>query len=194
MVWNDQAMSIEGRRIRIVGEGALARSLAASLRELGAVITDASEALDAAVFAPWDASAMVPRPLIELTDEEFGEAWQQTMDAAIAMCVDARRSFDGRAGNIVLTFPTTAFVGGACTPTGQQPPKVFTSSRSPWPVNGGPRALPSTRWPLIPLSCWPIPLQPGRSPSPSPPLPNQTPPTPWHSCAPQRPTNSRARP
>jgi len=113
MVWNDQAMSIEGRRIRIVGEGALARSLAASLRELGAVITDASEALDAAVFAPWDASAMVPRPLIELTDEEFGEAWQQTMDAAIAMCVDARRSFDGRAGNIVLTFPTTAFVGGA---------------------------------------------------------------------------------
>ncbi len=113
MVWNDRAMSIEGRHIRIVGQGALAHSLAASLRESGAVITDASDALDAAVFAPWDPSTMVPRPLVELTDEEFGEAWQQTMDAAIAMCVDAREAFAGRAGNIVLTFPTTAFVGGA---------------------------------------------------------------------------------
>jgi len=106
-------MSIEGRRIRIVGEGAFAHSLASSLRGLGAVITEASEALDAAVFAPWDRAAMPPRPLVELTDAEFGEAWQQTMDAAIAMCVEAREAFAGRAGNIVLTFPTTAFVGGA---------------------------------------------------------------------------------
>ena len=112
-------MSVENRRIRVVGEGELSRSLATSLRGLGAVIAepadafDAGDLLDAAVFAPWDRNVMTPRPLIELTDAEFDIAWQRTMDAAIATCISAREAFAGRGGNIVLTFPTTAFVGGA---------------------------------------------------------------------------------
>ena len=112
-------MSVEGRRIRVVGEGELARSLAASLRTLGADVPDVSSSisgdgpLDAAVFAPWDRSEMTPRPLVDLTDDEFAAAWQRTMDSAIAVCVDAREAFGDRGGNIVLTFPTTAFVGGA---------------------------------------------------------------------------------
>jgi 3-oxoacyl-[acyl-carrier protein] reductase len=117
-------MSVEGRRIQVVGAGELAHSLSADLRRLGAVLADPVAALvgtdivegtvlRAAVFAPWDRTAMTPRPLIELTDAEFNIAWQQTMDAAIAMCLGAREAFGGRGGNIVLTFPTTAFVGGA---------------------------------------------------------------------------------
>lgn len=106
-------MSVEGRRIRVVGHGELSQSLRAALGAAGAVISETYEDLDAAVFAPWSSEAMVPRPLVELSDAEFDLAWQQTMDAAIAMCISARNSFSGRGGNIVLTFPTTAFVGGA---------------------------------------------------------------------------------
>jgi 3-oxoacyl-[acyl-carrier protein] reductase len=112
-------MSVDGRRISVVGEGDLARSLAASLRVLGAdapaptPTLGAGDQIDAAVFAPWDPGAMTPRPLVELTDEEFAAAWQDTMDAAIEMCVIARAVFGEGGGNIVLTFPTTAFVGGA---------------------------------------------------------------------------------
>jgi len=106
-------MGVESRRIWVVGTGELSRSFAAALGGLGAILSTATDELDAAVFAPWDRDAMTPRPLAELTDAEFDIAWQQTMDAAIATCVSAREAFGGRGGNIVLTFPTTAFVGGA---------------------------------------------------------------------------------
>jgi NAD(P)-dependent dehydrogenase (short-subunit alcohol dehydrogenase family) len=55
---------------------------------------------------------MVPRPLAELTDAEFDQAWQQTMDAAVAACTEARTTFAGNGGAIVLTLPTTALAGG----------------------------------------------------------------------------------
>jgi NAD(P)-dependent dehydrogenase (short-subunit alcohol dehydrogenase family) len=114
-------MRIDGLRIRVVGDGEFARAAAEALDAQGATILDhaapagtmAGASLDAVVFAPWDRSRIVPRPLAELTDDEFDEAWQQTMDDAIAACVEARESFAGGPGNIVLTFPTTGFVGGA---------------------------------------------------------------------------------
>lgn len=111
-------MSVQDLRIRMVGAGGLARSLAASLVERGAIVSGPADALDhasvqAVVFAPWDRSAMTPRRLIDLTDAEFAAAWQDTMDSAIATCIAAREAFAGDGGNIVLTFPTTAFVGGA---------------------------------------------------------------------------------
>lgn len=106
-------MSVVDRRILIAGSGELADALAAGLRRLGAIIVDDSRAPDAVVFAPWDRSLIVPRRFVELTDADFDLAWQQTMDAAVETCIAARSAFAGRRGNIVLTFPTTAFVGGA---------------------------------------------------------------------------------
>jgi 3-oxoacyl-[acyl-carrier protein] reductase len=104
----------------------LAATLADALRSRGAdVVEGASGAavgpdddatggrLDAVVFAPWDPQVARPVPLVDLTDADFDASWQQTMDAAVATCVAAREAFAGRGGRIVLTTPTTAFVGGA---------------------------------------------------------------------------------
>lgn len=109
---------IAGRRIRIVGSGPLARTFAEDLAGYGAEIVDSSSGspvsdLDALVFAPWDAAVMKPVAMAELRDDEFDEAWQQTMDSAVGACTQARLSFRNGRGCIVLTFPTTAFTGGA---------------------------------------------------------------------------------
>ncbi|CAM8628295.1 FabG Dehydrogenases with different specificities (related to short-chain alcohol dehydrogenases) [Acidimicrobiia bacterium] len=109
---------IAGRRIRILGSGPLARTFAEDLADCGAEIVDSSSGspvsdLDALVFAPWDAAVMKPVAMAELRDDEFDEAWQQTMDSAVAACTQARLSFRNGRGCIVLTFPTTAFTGGA---------------------------------------------------------------------------------
>jgi 3-oxoacyl-[acyl-carrier protein] reductase len=114
-------MDITGRRIRVVGTGGVAGRAIDALRSRGATVFAEPDAgghpvdgrLDAVVFAPWDTEVMVPRAITELTDEEFDLAWQQTMDAAVTACVEARTAFAGQPGCIVLTFPTTAFVGGA---------------------------------------------------------------------------------
>ena len=110
-------MDIDGRRIRVVGTGGFARSAAEGLRARGARIvegeTTPDDSFDALVFAPWDPAVIVPRPITELSDDEFDLAWQQTMDQAVASCVEARAAFAGGPGNIVLTFPTTGLVGGA---------------------------------------------------------------------------------
>jgi len=103
-------------RVRLIGEGPLAEELAAALRARGAEIAtphQAGDDLDAMLFAPWDPALMQPVPFAELSDDDFDRAWQQTMDAAVAACVAARDDFAGRGGRIVLTAPTTAFVGGA---------------------------------------------------------------------------------
>jgi 3-oxoacyl-[acyl-carrier protein] reductase len=103
-------------RVRMVGGGPLARRLADGLRDAGAEVVDEGapgDGLDAVVFAPWDPADVTPVPLAELDDESFGRAWQDTLDAAIATCVAARDDFAGRGGRIVLTTPSTAFVGGA---------------------------------------------------------------------------------
>jgi 3-oxoacyl-[acyl-carrier protein] reductase len=112
---SDIAMTAPGR-VRVVGAGPLADELSAALRERGAEVVGAGQAvdrLDAVVFAPWDPAVVRPVPLAELTDADFDRAWQQTMDAAVAACVAARADFAGRGGRIVLTIPTTAFAGGA---------------------------------------------------------------------------------
>lgn len=98
-------------RIRVVGAGPLAAHCRDGLGRHGHELAD-SGSFEALVFAPWDPTIMVPRPLTDLTDDEFDAAWQQTMDAAIAACVDARRVFDGKGGSIVLTLPTTGLAGG----------------------------------------------------------------------------------
>jgi 3-oxoacyl-[acyl-carrier protein] reductase len=100
----------------VVGSGPLADELSDALSERGAEVVGADEVvdrLDAVVFAPWDPAVVRPVPLVELTDADFDQAWQQTMDAAVAACVAARADFAGRGGRIVLTTPTTAFAGGA---------------------------------------------------------------------------------
>jgi len=118
-------MGIEGHRIRVVGTGGIARAAVEALRARGAIVRQdagqmdgpadppSDERLDAVVFAPWDPAVIHPRPLAELTDEEFDLAWQRTMDSAVATCVEARTAFAGHPGAIVLTFPTTGLVGGA---------------------------------------------------------------------------------
>jgi len=98
-------------RIKVVGSGPFAVQLRTTLEERGHQPTD-SAPYEALVFAPWDPKVMVPRPIASLTDDEFDEAWQQTMDAAIAACVEAREAFAGAGGSIVLTLPTTALAGG----------------------------------------------------------------------------------
>lgn len=116
MARTDQQAGTAPRRVRMVGHGPLARRLAEGLRAAGAEVVDRAEpedGLDAVVFAPWDPADVRPVPLDELDDEGFGRAWQETMDAAVATCVEARRDFGRRGGRIVLTTPTTAFVGGA---------------------------------------------------------------------------------
>ena len=99
-------------RVRVVGEGPLARDLADGLAAAGVEVVTGRRAPSAVVFAPWDPAQVRPVPFAELTDEEFDRAWQQTMDAAVEACCEARRDFDGRGGRIVLTVPTTAMVGG----------------------------------------------------------------------------------
>jgi len=98
-------------RIKVVGTGPLAAQLSAALSGRGHETTG-SAPYEALVFAPWDPTLMVPRPLAELTDAEFDQAWQQTMDAAVAACTEARTTFAGNGGAIVLTLPTTALAGG----------------------------------------------------------------------------------
>lgn len=98
-------------KIKVVGTGPLAAQFSAALGQRGHTIVEAAP-FDAMVFAPWDKAVMVPRPLSELTDDEFDVAWQQTMDDAIARCIEARAAFDGKGGSIVLTLPTTALAGG----------------------------------------------------------------------------------
>ncbi len=97
-------------KIRVVGTGPLAKQLGATLEDRGHTLVD--QGYEAMVFAPWDPALMIPRPLAELTDAEFDLAWQQTMDAAVAACTEARTAFAGRGGSIVLTLPTTALAGG----------------------------------------------------------------------------------
>lgn len=106
------ARALAGRRIRVVGSGSAGRWVADGLRARGADIVDDGP-IDALVFAPWDRAVMVATPFEDLTDDDFDLAWQRTMDDAIAACIEARTSFGGAGGAIVLTFPTTALVGGA---------------------------------------------------------------------------------
>lgn len=97
-------------RIRVVGSGPLAARLGTELELRGHEAVD--EHYRAMVFAPWDPALMIPRPMADLTDAEFDLAWQQTMDAAVAACIDARTNFAGAGGSIVMTLPTTALAGG----------------------------------------------------------------------------------
>lgn len=104
-------MTSSGTRVRVVGDGTFAATVRAAAERTGMTVVD-DDGYDAMVFAPWDAAAMAPVPFDELTDEQFGLAWQRTMDDAVAACVAARSAFAG-GGAIVLTAPTTGMAGGA---------------------------------------------------------------------------------
>lgn len=104
-----------GTRVRVVGDGSFAATVREVARGAGLVVVDGDEgSIDAMVFAPWDRAAMTPVPFQDLTDEQFGAAWQTTMDEAVAACVGARTAFGPAGGAIVLTAPTTGMAGGAC--------------------------------------------------------------------------------
>jgi 3-oxoacyl-[acyl-carrier protein] reductase len=97
-------------RIAVVGNGPLADALR---RAAGAALSDdATSNLDALVFAPWNPATATPCALADLTDDDFGTAWQTTMDNATDACIDAReRMPDG--GTIVLTAPTIGQSGAS---------------------------------------------------------------------------------
>jgi 3-oxoacyl-[acyl-carrier protein] reductase len=101
-------------RIAVAGEGPLARGFSAALASMGHVVGSIDEdgPLDAAVFAPWDPAAMTPRRFVELSDAEFGAAWQDTLDHAVATCIRAHDRFGPDGGRLVLTVPTIALAGG----------------------------------------------------------------------------------
>ena len=109
----------EPLHVAVVGAGPLAQALAGGLAALGhdPELTDSSlpgrGRLDAAVFAPWDPALVTPRPLVDLTDDEFGAAWQVTLDDAVTMCKRARDRFGGNGGRLVMVVPTIAMAGGA---------------------------------------------------------------------------------
>ena len=101
-------------RVRVVGTGSWATTVRTALAGEGLEVVDEPGAgIDAMVFAPWDREAIRPVALAELTDEQFGAAWQTTMDDAVAACVTARRDFGAGGGSIVLTTPTIGMAGGA---------------------------------------------------------------------------------
>lgn len=105
-------MTSSGTRVRVVGDGSFAATVRSAADRTGMKVVDDGE-YDAVVFAPWDAAAMAPVAFDELTDEQFGAAWQRTMDDAVAACVAARSAFGAGGGAIVLTAPTTGMAGGA---------------------------------------------------------------------------------
>lgn len=106
-------MTTAGTRVRVVGAGSFAASVRAAAGASGMVVVNDDGPVDAVVFAPWDRAAMAPVAFDELTDEQFGIAWQRTMDEAVATCVAARETFGAAGGAIVLTAPTTGMAGGA---------------------------------------------------------------------------------
>jgi len=103
-------------RARVVGTSPLAADVRTALLSSGALLIEGGhgpDTIDAMVFAPWDRSAMTAVPFDELSDDQFDQAWQHTMDEAIAACSEARTSFGPSGGAIVLTTFTTGFAGGA---------------------------------------------------------------------------------
>lgn len=104
--------STTGTRLRVVGHGSFAATVRDLATGVGMVLADEGP-IDAMVFAPWDRAAMVPVAMADLTDEQFGDAWQRTMDDAVAACLAARDHFGPAGGSIVLTVPTTGMAGGA---------------------------------------------------------------------------------
>jgi 3-oxoacyl-[acyl-carrier protein] reductase len=102
--------------VAVVGANPLAGQLRSALTDAGATVLDdlgGAGPLDAAVFAPWDPAVTTPRPLADLGDDEFGTAWQTTLDDAVAMCRRARERFGTRGGRLVMVVPTIALAGGA---------------------------------------------------------------------------------
>ncbi len=108
------ASPVTGASVAVVGAGPLAGTLSVSLMRLGAelVALDDAGPLDAAVFAPWNPADIVPRPLVDLADDEFGAAWQVTLDDAVTVCVKARERFGPSGGRLVMVVPTIAMAGG----------------------------------------------------------------------------------
>jgi 3-oxoacyl-[acyl-carrier protein] reductase len=100
-------------RVAIVGAGPLAHACRdAALTRGHELADDDTSPIDALVFAPWDPSTATPCPLVELTDDDFGAAWQTTMDVATAACVNARERMPS-GGTIVLTTPTIGQSGAS---------------------------------------------------------------------------------
>jgi 3-oxoacyl-[acyl-carrier protein] reductase len=93
--------------IVVVGAGPLATACREAAIASGHQLIDGPEGpVDAVIFSPWNPANATPCPLTDLTDDEFGAAWQHTMDAATATCVAARERMLGHGGTIVLTAPT----------------------------------------------------------------------------------------
>jgi 3-oxoacyl-[acyl-carrier protein] reductase len=101
-------------RISVVGSGPLAAACRQAASASGHDLADAERSpIDAMIFAPWDPTTTAPCPMADLTDDAFAAAWQATMDAATATCIDARERMVGHGGTIVLTTPTIGQSGAS---------------------------------------------------------------------------------
>jgi 3-oxoacyl-[acyl-carrier protein] reductase len=101
-------------RIAVFGSGPLAIACRHAASASGHRLADADGSpIDAMIFAPWNPATTAPCPMAELTDDAFGAAWQDTMDAATATCIDARERMVAHGGAIVLTTPTIGQSGAS---------------------------------------------------------------------------------
>ncbi|MCD9622235.1 SDR family oxidoreductase [Rhabdothermincola salaria] len=102
--------------VAVVGAGPLADHLRHGLAAAGndvASDVDGTGRLAAAVFAPWDPDEVRPVAFHELSDAGFHQAWQRTLDDAVATAVAARARFGPEGGRLVFVIPTIALAGGA---------------------------------------------------------------------------------
>jgi len=105
---------IEGT-VAVVGAGPLADRLRHGLSAGGVDVAsdvDGPGPLAAAVYAPWDPAEIRPVAFHELDDAGFHQAWQRTLDDAVATAVAARSRFGSRGGRLVFVIPTIALAGG----------------------------------------------------------------------------------
>jgi 3-oxoacyl-[acyl-carrier protein] reductase len=101
-------------RITVVGAGPLATACREAATASGhQLIAGPEGSIDAVIFSPWNPASATPCPVADLTDDAFGAAWQDTMDAATTTCVSARERMLGDGGTIVLTTPTIGQSGAS---------------------------------------------------------------------------------
>ena len=118
-----------GRRTLVLGDGEPAESVAAAL-PTGIVIRasptiseihDGSvddllgddEGVDLMVHALYPAECRLPKPLVELTEAEWGRRCDEPLEAAIRLARGGYRHLAARNGTIVFLVPLMAAAGGS---------------------------------------------------------------------------------
>lgn len=68
---------------------------------------------DALVLAAVEPAALVPRPLVELDDDDWWAVWEQTMRSSLWLCQAVHPHLAGRDGRVVFCTPTLSMSGAA---------------------------------------------------------------------------------